>query len=246
MLAVQKYLETHSLEELSAEFGIKVVPHPEFPQLNILNYDQIDSPKMHPIVRDCRGLIIDTTDNSIACSCMTRFFNLGEALEITDKFDWSGKVNCLSKEDGSLLSLWFNKYSQKWEVKTRGSFANQQICENGPRWDELFFSLLPEEFIKLEAKQYSFIFEMCSMYNQVVRQYKEPTLFLLTVIHNETSEELSVTIVDEIASFHNIKRPTQFYFKCLNDILGFYNWYSSLSERDKLEIDQPFSEFLPL
>ena len=180
MLEIQSYLQSgKTFDELTDELGIKCNFHSEYP-LVILNYDQIESPKMHPIVQECRGLVIDTTDYSVVAGCMKRFFNLGEAEEITGKFDWNGPVNSLTKEDGSLMSLFWNKYSNKWEVKTRGSWANQPIGENMPQWDELFWSLLGTE-CKI-FKGYTYVFEMCSMYNQVVRQYPEPKLFLLTII----------------------------------------------------------------
>ena len=96
MLEVQKFLiKNHRQSEpgynfslLESELGIKCNYHLEYP-LVILNYDQLDSPKLHPIVMECRGLVLDTTNYDVVASCMKRFFNLGEATEITDKFDWT-------------------------------------------------------------------------------------------------------------------------------------------------------------
>lgn len=215
MLEVQKYLKKSKFkngrtefENLTNDFGIKLNFHPDYP-LVILNYCQINSPKMHPIVIECRGLVLDTTDYSVVASCMPRFFNIGEALEITSNFKWDRPINSLSKEDGSLMTLFWNNYSEKWEVKTRGSWANLPIGENLPKWDELFFSLLPKDFTFLKSKKFTFVFEMCSMFNQVVRQYIDPKLFLLTGIINtpEALVELSSKVVDEIAAFHSISRP---------------------------------------
>lgn len=204
MLEVQKFLiKNHRQSEprynfslLESELGIKCNYHLEYP-LVILNYDQLDSPKLHPIVMECRGLVLDTTNYDVVASCMKRFFNLGEATEITDKFDWTGPINSLVKEDGSLMSLFFNPYSRKWEVKTRASWANQTIGKNMPQWDELFFSLLPKDFLKKASRDFTFVFEMCSVYNQVVRLYTEPKLFLLTAIdcrNNNESEPIALDI----------------------------------------------------
>ena len=43
---------------LESEFGIQVKEYPE-EGLYVFNYSQIESPKMHPIVMECRGLILN-------------------------------------------------------------------------------------------------------------------------------------------------------------------------------------------
>jgi len=58
MFEVQKFLrDGNSLDDLANDLGIKVTKHETKP-LVILNYDQIESPKTHQIVRECRGLIL--------------------------------------------------------------------------------------------------------------------------------------------------------------------------------------------
>ena len=69
---VVDYLKMHSLEKLKNEFGIVVK---EYPDLYVLNYDQIESPKLNDIVRECRGLILDK-DYNIALRSFDRFFQL--------------------------------------------------------------------------------------------------------------------------------------------------------------------------
>lgn len=207
MLELQKYLSNHSLDDLISEFGMKLCYHPIYP-LVIINYDQINSPKMHPIVQECRGLVITTDTFDVVAPCMKRFFNMGEALEVTDKFDWNNKIDSLSKEDGSMMMLF--SYCGEWLVKTRGSWAESPICENAPTWKELFFSLLPKVRFR---KDKTYIFEMCSMNNQVVRQYNEPTLFLLSIFTRDTYHEWDTDLVDNFAIRNKIKRPEKINIK---------------------------------
>ena len=234
MLQVQKFLiDNHRQNEpgynfqlLTEQFGIKCNYHTNLP-LVILNYDQMESPKMEDIVCECRGLVIDTTNYNIVCGCMTRFFNLGEALKITDKFDWNGPIYAASKEDGSLLSSFC--YKGIWIVKTRGSWADGLICENGPTWESLFHSLLPHEFISKECDpNTSYIFEMCSMYNQVVRQYPEPKLFLLTTIKNN-GEEYHYSVTDKVAKCSKLNRPAKIN---ITDIEAVKEYINYLEETD--------------
>lgn len=78
MLNVQQYLQTKSLEDLKTELGIKVAEHATLP-LVILNYDQIESPsKTHPIILECRALVLNKNDWSIVARSFSRFFNFGE------------------------------------------------------------------------------------------------------------------------------------------------------------------------
>ena len=74
-MQVQKYLKEFGIEALKQEFGIKVKEYEE--GLCVLNYDQINSPKSHPIVKECRSLILDKEFNVVSRS-MDRFFNYNQ------------------------------------------------------------------------------------------------------------------------------------------------------------------------
>ena len=64
-LHVQKYLRTpgKTLETLEAEYSIKAKRHGKYPNLVLLKYNQIDSPFSEPLVRECRGLILDESND---------------------------------------------------------------------------------------------------------------------------------------------------------------------------------------
>lgn len=96
-LNVQKYLRNgKTLADLELDLGIK---SSEYGNLVILNYSQIDSPKNHPIVMECRQLVLEKGTWNIIHMAMKRFFNYGEALELTADFDYSRAV-ALDKIDG--------------------------------------------------------------------------------------------------------------------------------------------------
>lgn len=86
MLKVQEYLSDYAktlgpqgaLNKLNEELAIRVATHEWLP-LVILNYDQLDSPKTHPIVRECRGLVLEMETWKVVARAFERFFNLGEA-----------------------------------------------------------------------------------------------------------------------------------------------------------------------
>jgi hypothetical protein len=221
-LSVQTYLETHTFAELTEEFGIKCVFHDTLPYVK-LNYDQIESPKMHPIVMECRGLCLDTRTNQIMGKAFTRFFNYGEALEITGKFKWDGKISTYEKVDGSLMVMFFDPINFQWMVTTRGSFAEANITEGAPVWSELFFDTLKKivgsNLDLTFNRNLSYTFELCSLYNKVVREYRQPTIFLLS-IHIDRYEWDQID-VDKFAKQENIPRPIRFNFKNLDEVQYF-------------------------
>jgi len=217
VLKVQQYLNSgKTLEDLSTEFGIKARIHPVDP-LVILNYDQIDSPKMNEIVRECRGLTLEIGTWKVIAKAFDRFFNEGEALEITKDFIWEGST-ALTKEDGSLIITY--NYNGTWRVNTRGSFAEYNIHECGKTWAELFWEALGyDKFYSKESVVHAF--ELCSSYNKIVRQYKEPTAYLLAIFNRDICEEYPDDFIEDIAFAYKFKRPESYFFKNVDEVILF-------------------------
>ena len=83
-MIVQDYLRhpQHTLETLHETYGIRHNVHED--GRVILNYSQIDSydVRFEPIVRECRGLVLDSNNNwALVARAFSRFFNLGEEPE---------------------------------------------------------------------------------------------------------------------------------------------------------------------
>lgn len=87
-MEVIEYLKSHSLEMLEKEYGITSKRHKEFPNLVLLKYSQIDSPKNHIIPCQCRGVILDEADDwRIISRPFDRFFNADEG--VAAPIDWA-------------------------------------------------------------------------------------------------------------------------------------------------------------
>lgn len=173
-------------------------------------YHQLDSPKMDSIVQACRGIVFDLDFNLVAKS-FDRFFNFGEALEITQNFDWS---NCTMSEkmDGSIIILFFDKISSTWIPSTKSSFGYGFInSESKHTFNSLVLELLGNKIYQMD-KDLCYTFELCSPLNRVIRVYDEPKLTLLTVFDKET--ELTNAEIIEIANKHSFDLPFYFAFSC--------------------------------
>ena len=133
MLHVQKYLLENGIDQLTQELGIEVKQYPEHGIMN-LNYSQIDSPKTHPVVIECRGLILSMEKPyTVISRKFDRFFNHGEALDITQAFSGENAILGL-KEDGSCIGVYYNPYTGTWNTSTRGSALAEGgfVTEWGP------------------------------------------------------------------------------------------------------------------
>ena len=119
-LQVQKLLrnDADAFAQLKA-LGIKTRAHAQYPNLVQFTYNQIAAAafKDHPIVVECRGLILDQDANwNIVAFPFTRFFNWGEpgAAEI----DWT-TARIQEKLDGSLIIVYW--YAGTWHAATKGT-----------------------------------------------------------------------------------------------------------------------------
>lgn len=178
-------------EKLTEAYGIKVKHYTEN-DLHVLNYDQIESPKMEPIVQECRGLILDY-DLNVVCRPFDRFFNFGEA----DTQKWEGQqFDWAPKLDGSLIKVYMHQ--GKWHVATRGTaFAESNVGAWGITFAQLVYKAADvssaEEFSELcrlsgMLPAATYLFELTAMENRVVTQYNEPKLTLLSARMNGTGE----------------------------------------------------------
>jgi len=186
-LEIQKYLRSgKTLANLKEEFGMEIGGRDN---LVILNYSQIDSPKNHPIIRECRGLILEKDTWNIVSFPFKRFFNYGEVAEITESFDFTKAVG-LEKVDGTLISVFW--YKGRWYMSTRAAIENSSMVGLS---NLTFFQLFQEtvkqypDFWQGVDKNYNYFFELTSPENRVVTLYDDRALHLLMVRKLATLKE---------------------------------------------------------
>lgn len=222
MLEVQKYLRSgKTLEDLKSEFCIESKKHPIHP-IAILDYSQIDSPKTHPIVIECRSLVIELDTWNIVSGCMRRFFNLDEVPRIQRHFNWDN-YKALEKIDGSLISIF--TYNKEIIVRTRFSWADSIVGLSDKTWEQLVLECLTDIQIGcIKANPtYTFVFELCSPWNQVVVYHETSKLVLTTIIENEDNKELYYGDVEVIAQSIYFNRPQSYDFESIDDLFEYVN-----------------------
>jgi hypothetical protein len=225
MLAVQQYLMKAGLRQLREELFIEVVEHADEP-LVILNYDQLNSPRTDPIVRQCRGLTLEKDSWRVVAKAFDRFINWGELAHEQQHFDWS-RFQCQTKEDGSLILLYH--YRGKWRVNTRGSFGQDSIHGTCMTWHDLVWERIADP-TRLDPSL-TYVCEVVSPYTQVVRRYAQPQLYLLTSFTNdpERPQELPDEITQACAVRLGLPRPEQHAF---HSVTAIQEWLRQQEVRD--------------
>lgn len=197
-MLVQNYLREKGLQSLVDEFAIRVKEYPEY-GLYKLNYDQIESPKNHPIVNECRALILDKDWNVVSRS-FDRFFNYGECNTVAEfSFD---NVTVFEKADGSLCPVYFCPQSNRWEISTRGScFAEVPHVFGAAGVDKTFREMILGAMNFADESQFqgamaymptgfTYVMEYTSPFNRIVTPYEIPQMVLLGIVGNATGIEV--------------------------------------------------------
>jgi len=222
MLEVQRFLiqNNGNFQELTDKFGIVVNKNLSDNRI-ILNYHQIDSYKQrfHPIICECRGLVLNSESFNVIAKPFNRFFNIGENPSDSN-FNWT-KFETYEKVDGSLILCYY--WNSQWRVNTRNSYGDGLITPDFDQtWSQLVFEILKRENVNLDDLNCNlcYVLELCSRYNKVVRDYPTPQLFHLTTFSLLSNEEVPVVIP-------NLQSPVKYEFNSQASLFEF------LKEKEK-------------
>ena len=206
MLQVQEYLKSFSdpqvaLNSLAVEpYNIKVNQY--FDRV-VLNYSQTDSPKFHPIIKECRGLILSYPDFKIMCKSFDRFYNYGEQdpNDVSHEEFPINKAIVYEKVDGSIMRLYHD--GSKWCVATRGmAFAEGTTSYNDKiTFFDVFMDAIqnnPNQKFTLDylccdlPKNYTYVFEMVSPLTRVVKPYDTSKIYFIGLINNDNLNDYAI------------------------------------------------------
>jgi len=227
MLNVQHYLIENSVEKLTEEFGIKVREYPE-EGIIILNYSMIDSPKINPIVIECRSLILENVSPyKVVSRSFDRFFNYNEC-QNTNKFNFD-KAVIWEKLDGSIINVYY--HNDKWNISTKSMALGEATTPMGDKFSDIFKSVIDMSiFSKYDNIGKTFIFELVSPLNRVVKPYTTTEAYLLSVRCKYTGKEASLTELHEYSTELNIKLPTHYRLSDYTAIIATFKDLAAVDE----------------
>lgn len=131
----------------------------------------------------CRGIVYDIHTKEIAAVPFRKFWNVGQKPETSEEsLSALGKPVVMSKEDGSLGILFWNRYARNWQVCTRGSFTSDQAI-----WATAWIRaqiVLTTVFLTVGETH---LFEIVYPENKIVSNYGEfaGLIYLNTVVWND-------------------------------------------------------------
>lgn len=223
-MEVIKFLKEHGLEKLKQDFSIKVRDYSDH-KIIVLNYDQLNSPTLHPIVKECRSLILDYDFNVVSRS-FDRFFNLNE--KPCSTFEFENGMKLYEKIDGSIINIYH--HNGKWHTGTKssafGEFSSSRKREIAFHDNVLeTINLTEHEFQTLFNnlnRNLTYICEFASEDNIVVKKYTNAKLSLLSVRNNFTGLYLDENDFNIISKFltksMNFSLPIEYNIKSIDDI----------------------------
>lgn len=128
-----------------------------------------------------RGLIMDDEGKFVARP-WGKFFNLNERPESRIEAFPVEVPELADKYDGSLIIVFLNPETGRWQAVTRGAWENVQISAAN-RW-------LEKESDKLLPGK-TYLFELVAPWNRIVVAYDREEMVLLGVVDNESGQDLS-------------------------------------------------------
>ena len=232
MLHIIDFIKNHPLlwETLLTEdpYNLKVKKDEAFPHLISLSYDMINSDFSEPIVKECRGIIIDIEDiynPVVVCQAFNKFWNWGE--KFATEIDWS-TARVQEKVDGSLVKLWHYNKIDKWILSSNSCIqASKAELASGYNLEKLFLMAIRkydcktiEDFIDrfYLVPFYTYIFELVSPYNQVVIQYSESDIYFIGARQHWGNINREVDLSDNMF-LREIKQPKSYSLSTLEDCI---------------------------
>lgn len=217
MLAIQKYIETYGLEKAILNFDLK---SKIYETKILLKYNQLSSPTLmaNKEVQECRGLILEKNTWKVMSLGFEKFFNYGETnahkINLDDSF-------IFEKLDGTCVQLYFDWTKNMWFAGTTGTAEGEGEVNNkfGTTFNQLFWKTLKEKYNLDESnfiKGFTYVFELTTPFNIVVKPHGESSITLLTVRNLETLKELSRNEVSIISKNIGVPLVKAFDFTIKN------------------------------
>lgn len=205
------------LKILEEKYCIKVKRHSEFNNILLLKYNQLDSPMSEKLVQQCRGIIVDESDNwNVVCRTFDRFFNHSESYAA--KIDYNS-ARIYEKLDGSLIQLFH--YKNEWRAATSGvpCASGEVMGHPNITFADLFWKVWKDVGYQLpKDPNICYSFELLTPFNIIVTQHKESSIILTGARRLSDFRELNPVVEAHRNKWECVKI---FDFKDKDEIINF-------------------------
>jgi T4 RnlA family RNA ligase len=212
VLKIQAFIRAHGLDHAVETFKLKMR---HYGNKIHLKYNQIESSYAHPEVQECRGLILDANTWDVMSLSFYKFFNIQEGY--AHPIDWESAI-IYEKLDGSLIQVYYDKYIKDWCAGTTGTAEGEGEVNNkqGTTFSDLFWQTALKNnpiFKEVLHPYFTYVFELTSPYNIVVKPHGVASVTLLAMRNNNTLEEVSYNGLVNEAGLLQVPVAKTFDFK---------------------------------
>ena len=196
-LHVLSYLQSQSngskaAHEMARAFGLKVSRHETYRQLFQFVYSATNSNLSHPLVSECRGIIVEYANgawNAVAIPFF-KFFNMGDAR--AGNFDWEN-FHVTEKLDGMFVFAY--PYDGEWQIATQSVLDGSNCLSSGETVRQAFFRIAADQGLQLPPADNGelpmvYMFELLSPSVQVVVRIEAERLICLGARNMLTGAEI--------------------------------------------------------
>ena len=208
-MKVIEFIKEHGLAKLEEKYGIVIT---DYTDRVVLNYHQINSPRIDPITIECRALILRKGTWEVLCRSFDRFYNY----DSNSSFNFSEAV-CYEKMDGSLVNIYHD--GQSWIAATRKMAYAEGESKFGNTFSTLILKALRGTHFEGRSEEYVYICELTSPENRIVTKYSDYNMTLLAVRNKVTGVELDRKQCDMIAESLDLNRPKIYEFLNINMVM---------------------------
>jgi hypothetical protein len=219
-MKVIDFIKENGIPALVEKYKIKVK---DYEDRVVLNYDQIESPRFDPIVDECRALILKKNTWEVLARGYDRFYNVGEDPN-TSNFPFDSRfVRFDEKIDGSLILVYWDSVSNKWQCSTRSCAYAEGTNSFGTTFADVFSkAILNTKVIEylntVGDKCITYIFELVSPETRVVTPYSEHKVFLTGMRFNN-GPECCEQYLESVAMDMEVQRPNKYKFTSIQDAI---------------------------
>lgn len=235
-LHVQTHLRAGgTLDGLRQRYAITAKRHGKYNNLVLLKYNQIESPFAERIVQECRGLILDESNNwNVVARGFDKFFNHGEGHAA--KIDWM-TAQVQEKVDGSLCVLYH--YDNRWHVATTGTpDASGDVSGFGVTFADYFWDTARQYNMTLPshewAQNFCWMLELTGPINRVVVRQERPALTVLGGRNRVTGDELRAY---DVATLLSVPAVKSFPLQSVDDIIASFEAMDPLTQEGYVVFD---------
>ena len=203
----------------NADWEQKLSEHPYYLTIKrkdpyiLFMYNQINSDFYNPIVKECRGIILEESTFTPVCVPFFKFGNYGEGY--VDELDWN-TARVQEKVDGSIIKVWY--HNNQWHISTNSTIDARdatvsEISQYATYYD-LFMAAAKNSRLDISSldRTYTWMFELISSYNRVVVPYTETEVRHIGTRNIHTLEECDIDI--------GVTKPKAYGFTSLDECIS--------------------------